>query len=102
MLAIEKINGTKLNVCGEVVEMKLHQYGNGRPAIQLIDQIGCPFGMLTVNIPDIELEENEFCVKDWSENEVLVGAVMEQTDLFEDTGRAVKMGFVMAPIWRLK
>jgi hypothetical protein len=45
--------------------------------------------------------EDEFCVKTWSENEVLV-APMLATGLFEDTCRRVPSGYVVAPVWRIK
>jgi hypothetical protein len=45
--------------------------------------------------------EDEFCVKTWSENEVLVSPMLA-TDLFEDTGRRVPSGCVVAPVWRIK
>jgi hypothetical protein len=44
---------------------------------------------------------DEFCVKTWSENEALV-APMLATGLFEDTGRRVPSGHVVAPVWRIK
>lgn len=43
---------------------------------------------------------DEFCVKTWSENEVLV-APMLATGLFEDTGRRVPSGYVASPVWRI-
>jgi hypothetical protein len=47
------------------------------------------------------LAEDEFCVKTWNENEVLV-APMLATGLFENTGRRVRCGYVVAPVWRIK
>lgn len=44
---------------------------------------------------------DEFCVKTWSENEVLV-APMRSTGLFEDTGKRVPSGYVVSPVWRIK
>jgi hypothetical protein len=48
-----------------------------------------------------ELADDEFAVKTWSENEVLVEP-MRATHLFEDTGRRFPIGYVVAPIWRLR
>lgn len=43
---------------------------NGRKAIQLLDaEDGCPFMMVTVNVPEVELAEDEIIVKNYSENE---------------------------------
>jgi hypothetical protein len=77
-------------------------YSNGRICIQVLDKADdSPWGKLTVNMPEAELEENEFCIKNWSENvEMAAGAF--STGRFEDTGRSVQSGFISAPIWRLK
>jgi hypothetical protein len=48
-----------------------------------------------------DLADDEFCVKTWSENEAVV-APMLATGLFEDTGRRVSSGYVVAPVWRIK
>lgn len=43
---------------------------NGRKAIQLLDaEDGCPFMMVTVNVPEVELAEDEIIVKNYSEND---------------------------------
>ena len=62
-----------------------------------------PLITLSTNIlavgPNLGLDE--FCVKDWSENEAFIDAVYA-SGLFERTGRLVPSGYVVAPVWRLK
>lgn len=47
-----------------------------------------------------EVAQDEFNVKNWSENEGIEASMMA-TGLFEDTGRVTTSGFVTSPIWRI-
>ena len=87
-------------IFGHEVSVHKTRYTNSnRPAVQLIDETeGCPFCMLSVNM-SAELGDEEFVVKDWSENEEVAVAALA-SGLFVDTGRKVQVGFVEAPIWR--
>jgi hypothetical protein len=77
----------------------------GAIAIQLVDDedLSEPLAMFSTKLVPCgaAVAEDEFCVKTWSENEVLV-APMLATGLFEDTGRRVPSGHVVAPVWRIK
>lgn len=77
----------------------------GAIAIQLFDDGNPsePLATFSTNLAPCgtALADDEFCVKTWSENEVLV-APMLATGLFEDTGRRVQSGYVVAPVWRIK
>lgn len=78
-----------------------HTYTNGRRAIQAVtdDEV---FGMITVNIPEAELADDEVCVKVWSENSYWVPQVLAaMKDKFIPTGREVRTGFVSAPIYKI-
>jgi hypothetical protein len=68
-------------------------------AIAALDELGERF-QISTNIAGVVLEADEFCVKTWSEGEWTL-ALLVKMDLFKDTGRRVKTGFVEAPIWRL-
>ena len=76
-------------------------YGNSRLALKVVDEYHIPIMVLTVNIPDENLDAGEFFVKTWSENEALIPDIMA-TDLFEDTGRRVPTGRVIAQVWKFK
>ena len=72
--------------------------GKGRAALRLIDaEDGSPVGIITVNIPEAHLGENEHCVKIWSENEGMLEAIINQ-GLATDTGRREPTGFVEAAV----
>lgn len=77
----------------------------GAIAIQLVDddEPTQPMAMFSTNLVPCgaQVSCDEFCVKTWSENEVLV-APMLSTGLFEDTGKRVPSGYVVSPVWRIK
>ena len=82
------------------VALLRESYTNNRMAIPaIISDNGEPFAILSVNIPDIMLQENEVIIKNWSENETLAAAAMA-SGCFVDTGKRIRTGFVEAPIWK--
>lgn len=98
---LEKI-GT-IDVNGIKVELHKTEYLNHRIAIQGLYREGgsvYPYGMLTVNIPDANIEKDEFCIKCWSENEEFYLAALK-SGLFVDTKARIKTGHVLSPIWKL-
>jgi hypothetical protein len=73
---------------------------NDRAALMLVCRDGIPFAKLTVNIPSLELAENEFAVKSWDGQDQFLDTVLDQ-GLFEDTGRRVANEFgAVAQVWR--
>ena len=94
-----------INTFGSDQEIVLekHNYGNDRIAITASCTDGEPWGTLTVNMPEIHLDDDEIIVKDYSENSEWVPQVIKQLpELFEATGRQAKSGFVSCPIYRYK
>ena len=77
----------------------------GAIAIQLVadDEPREPLATFSANLVPYgaEVSSDEFCVKTWSENEALVEPML-LTGLFEDTGKRVPSGHVIAPVWRIK
>jgi hypothetical protein len=76
---------------------------NGRIAIEgytIEDDLFEPFSTLTTNLPMAYLDDDEICVKDWSENEQFAKACLE-SGYFLETGRTIPTGFVNAPVWKL-
>lgn len=53
----------------EEVRLVWCQYYNGRTALQLTTLDGEPILTATVNVPEVELADDEVCIKDYSENE---------------------------------
>lgn len=90
------------------LQVKLGRYASSnagpnptdRIAIQLIDNIdGGPFGTITVNLPNEHLNDDEFFVKDYSENIPIVTRLLELGWLVP-TGREVISGFVTIPVMK--
>jgi hypothetical protein len=83
---------------------KASYYENGRLAITLLywdeDMQGWfPHAKVTVNMPDVHLNEGEVLVKDWAENEPIAAALLEAGWLLP-TGREVSSGFVFPMVAR--
>ena len=89
----------ELTINGLKCVAKYAHYGNGRTAIQYMASENEVMSVLTVNLPNAELKEDEFAIKNWSENEQTAKAAMK-SGVFEDTGEKIRTGFVEAPIWR--
>lgn len=74
-------------------------YGNGRIAMETYNENGDPAYMLTVNIPDFPLlpehEDKVTFIKNWSENEGILQALIEQK-IVRDTGFIFPTGHVYA------
>lgn len=96
-----KIKDTELICDGEEIILSCGIYSNGRLAIQSFSkELGEPYAVLTVNIPEYELQDGEIIVKTWNENENFSKAVFK-TGLFINTGKKVSTGFVEAEVWEL-
>jgi hypothetical protein len=79
-----------------VCKIVFAQYSNGRTAIELVDAEGWhePIARASVNLPDAPLEDDEIFIKDWSENEGMVGALVRAGVVSESIGYEPS-GFVM-------
>jgi len=96
--------GYELGVETVELELKKGKYQfSRRLVIALIEvESGELWCILTVNIAELPLEDGEFFVKTWSENADTTKALIEQTNLFEDTGRIVPAGYANACVWRFQ
>jgi Domain of unknown function (DUF4313) len=73
------------------------QYGNGRPALILNDaHDGEQIAVATVNLPNVAAGPNEVFIKDYSENEGVLKALLE-AGVVKLTGETVSSGFVAIP-----
>ena len=90
-----------VNFLGEVCKVDLSQrYSNGRTAIELICEDGDPMCVASVNVPALALAKDEVIIKNYSENEGVLEALIH-AGIVSDTGETVKMGFVECPIVKL-
>ena len=81
--------------------LEFSKYQNGRIAILLVDTTdGSPVTTASVNLPDEPLNDGEVFIKDWSENQGVLAALVA-AGIVEDTGRTVRTGFVQANIVRI-
>lgn len=87
---------------GIQLHVSFHHYdANHRTAICLEDiETGEPYGMATVNIPDIPLKSTEVLIKDYSENAGMFEA-LERAGIVRYSGRCVRSGFVEIPVCEL-
>lgn len=78
------------------------QYDNGRVALQLVDvEDGSPIAKATVNLPDVPLGKNQVAIKDWSENEGMLDALVAAS-VITPTGQMVRSGYVEVPVCELQ
>lgn len=94
----------KVKSFGEIDELTLveNNYTNGRIGIRAICN-GETYGVLTVNVPHVDLENNEIVVKNYSENKEWVPQVLDQLpEVLENTGRTVEVGWEKCPVYRYK
>ena len=74
---------------------------NSRTAIQLIETgTEEPIAMATVNLPDVDIAEDEVAIKDYSENEGMLAALTRHKIVGRPL-RYVQSGFVSIPIRKL-
>ena len=76
-------------------------YGNGRTALVLIDYHDKePVAVATVNLPHVPLAKDEVIIKDYSENEGMLQALVD-AGIVKPTGRMVVSGFVAMEVCKL-
>lgn len=78
------------------------EYSNGRLAVQLLEEPDREyFATVSVNIEELDLSQDEFVFKTYSENGGLFEAMIA-AGIVEPTGRVVDLGFAgPQPICRL-
>jgi hypothetical protein len=72
--------------------VEFFSYNNDRLAIRLWCEDG-PYGKLTINCPEVHLNEGEVLIKNWAENEPMAQALLD-AGWITPTGREVASGFV--------
>lgn len=77
------------------------QYSNGRVAIRLMEiETGEQIAVATVNVPERSLQDDEVIIKDFSENEGMLPALID-AGIVEPTGLTVQTGWTESPICKL-
>jgi len=76
-------------------------YPNDRKAIELINaKNGESVLVATINIPEISICEDEVIIKNYSENEGILEALI-QSKVISRPVRTIQTGFITAPICKL-
>ncbi len=83
---------------GKELQIVKRQYVAGGCRLDIIDEDGCPYAVLTKHDADGVCAEGEFLVKAYAENVEIAAAVKP---FFEDTGRRIPTGYVELEVWRL-
>ena len=78
---------------------KFGKYPNGRVGIQLL-QDGFPFARMSVNLPDVELQEREFHL-DMQQCLPIINDIMD-CGHFEDMNREDQSGFKTFSVYKIK
>lgn len=89
-----------ITLYSEELRVEATNYNDGTQAVVLYDEDG-PYATFSVNMEGVVLAPGEFCAKTWSENEDMREPMLA-SGLFEDTGRRIKQGFIVAEVWRIK
>ena len=82
------------------MDVDITLYKTGGTAV-ILTQDGQRFATLSVNFSEVKMEEGEFAVKTWSENEQIAADCLA-SGLFVDTGKRIQSGYVEASVWRFK
>lgn len=93
-----------LNLWGEDDEVYFEFDGyrdNNALAVELITTNGEPFAMISVNMPEsAQLAEDEFFLKDWSENEPVAKSLIDMGAIIP-TGKSASSGYVTAKSYKI-
>lgn len=84
---------------GARVNVQLAEYENGRTAIRLLTQDGGAYATASVNLIDEPIQEGEVAVKNWSENEGILEALIEGGIVFPPH-RQIRSSFVDVSVCR--
>jgi hypothetical protein len=85
---------------GKTLFVEFLTYESGRAAITLVDLNGEIAIIASSNLPHIPLGPKEAFIKDYSENEGILSALVK-AGIVERTGRKADSGFVSLPVVRI-
>ena len=77
--------------------VEFSQYPNGRTAILLKCDDGSPLATATINLPEVELNDGEVIIKNYSENSGIVNALVNAGVV--EFGRPIQVGSFGADCW---
>lgn len=95
---------TTIEFLGDNVDIKIVKRNydqGGATALIAMDDEG-QFGVITVNNPRFQLDDDEIIVKTWSENEWVTQLLQKLPNVFQDTGKRIPMGYAEGQIWKFR
>lgn len=96
-MRVFRIKNPFTNKYSEVV-IQVKQYSNGRPAIVLLDfEDRSPYAVATVNLPELNLEDNQTFVKSYSENAGMLDFLVKN-NIVKYTGKQASNDFVTVDV----
>jgi hypothetical protein len=81
-------------------DLYVNWYDNGQIALYLRGVGGEPIAEISINYEGIDLEENEFILKDYNENETLIPQLFDSGKVIP-TDRFILVGSHICPICKL-
>ncbi|MCF5374503.1 hypothetical protein [Pseudomonas syringae] len=76
-------------------------YQNLRIAIRLTCEDGEQYSVLTSNLVEAQINDDEVCISSWNHPADLLTELLA-TGRFEDTGELRQAGYADAPVWGVK
>jgi hypothetical protein len=90
----------KIRFYNEECDILFGTYSSGRISISLMCSDGELMARATIDCPEIQLKKNEVIIKDYSENEGILSALVEY-GVVVDTGKRVPVGYAEGVICKL-
>jgi len=90
----------KTKYINELGYIERGKYGNGKTALILMSAHNDTLTVATVNLPKIDLKEDQVIIKDYSENEG-VREFLEYHNIVEGTGIIIQPGFAQLEVCKL-
>ena len=87
---------------GEVVNLFKGRYSNMRPALFAKTDEGFPSGVLSINVPELDLAPDEIVIKTYSEGALLnyVKALSDVEVIDDQVLYWVEIGYVRVPVFK--
>lgn len=84
----------------ENLTLSLDLYANLRIGIRLTCEDGEAYSVLSTNLVDAQIKDDEVCISSWNHHADLLSQILAKGQ-FEDTGEQRRTGYVEAPVWRV-
>ena len=94
------MKNTTVKFLGYHCNVVFGKYSNGRTAIELVEKNGEPMAVASVNLPSDHLESDEVAIKNYSENQGVLDALVD-AQIVSQPVRFIASGFIQVPVCKL-